>query len=148
MKKITSHVLAAFVAWPLILQPAAAADTTLYQRLGGYEAVAAVSDEFLVRLEADERLGRFFAGFSTDSKQRIRQHVVDLVCAATGGPCAYTGRDMKTAHAGSGITKADWDRAGEIFVGVLTTFKVGENETSELLAIIGPMENDIVDTGE
>lgn len=144
--KFTSLMFAALVAWTVILSPVAAADATLYQRLGGYDAVAAVSDEFLARLEADESLGRFFTGFSTDSKQRIRQHVVDLVCAATGGPCAYTGRGMKTAHAGSGISKADWDRAGEIFVGVLATFKVGESETNELLAIIGPMESDIVDS--
>ena len=75
-------------------------------------------------LANDEQEKRFFIGFSTDSKLRIRQLLVDLVCKSTGGPCVYTGRDMKTAHAGTGITKADWDRSLKIFGEVLNKFKV------------------------
>src|ERR1044072_5961077 len=88
---------------------ASADEKSLYQRLGGYDAIAAVSDEFIARLATDEQEKRFFIGFSTDSKLRIRQRLIDLVCKSTGGPCVYTGRDMKTTHAGAGITKADWD---------------------------------------
>ena len=88
---------------------AGAQDKTLYQRLGGYDAIAAVTDEFIGRLATDEQEKRFFIGFSTDSKTRIRQLIVDLICKSTGGPCVYSGRDMKTAHAGAGITKSDWD---------------------------------------
>ena len=83
-------------------------EKSLYQRLGGYDAIAAVADEFIGRLASDEQEKRFFAGFSNDSKAHIRQLFVDLVCKVTGGPCAYIGRDMKTTHAGIGITKADW----------------------------------------
>lgn len=64
-----------------------------------------MSDEFIGRLAADDQEKRFFIGFSDDSKMRIRQHIVDFICKAAGGPCYYTGRDMKTAHAGSGVTK-------------------------------------------
>ena len=88
--------------------PARSEEKSLYHRLGGYDAIAAISDEFIARLATDEQEKRFFVGFSNDSKVRIRQLLIDLVCKSTGGPCAYTGRDMKTAHAGSGITKNDW----------------------------------------
>jgi hemoglobin len=84
-----------------------AADS-LYKRLGGYDALAAVTDDFLTRLATDPKLGRFFVGFSTDSQIRIRQHVVDFLCVATGGPCKYAGRDMETAHTGLHITEEDW----------------------------------------
>src|SRR5437773_6726689 len=73
---------------------------SLYQRLGGYDAIAAVVDEFITRLATDPRFERFFTGFSIDSKKRLRQHILDQFCAAAGGPCVYTGREMKTAHTG------------------------------------------------
>ena len=104
---------------------------TLYQRLGGYDAIAAVTDEFIGRLATDEQEKRFFVGFSTDSKMRIRQLIVDLICKSTGGPCVYSGRDMKTAHAGAGITKSDWDDTLQIFGEVLNKFKMPEKEQKE-----------------
>jgi hemoglobin len=104
-------LVVASLALALLAGPAKAEDKSLYQRLGGYDAIAAVSDEFIAQLTNDEQEKRFFIGFSTDSKLRIRQLLVDLVCKSSGGPCVYTGRDMKTAHAGAGITKADWDRS-------------------------------------
>lgn len=73
----------------LIAGPATAVvaqEKSLYQRLGGYDAIAAVVDDFIGRLIADPQATRFFVGHSTDSKQRIRQLVVDQLCAATGGP--------------------------------------------------------------
>jgi truncated hemoglobin YjbI len=88
------------LAIALLAGAAQAQEKSLYQRLGGYDAIAAVSDEFIARLATDEQEKRFFIGFSNDGKLRIRQLLVDLVCKATGGPCVYIGRDMKTAHAG------------------------------------------------
>jgi hemoglobin len=108
-------LVVASLALALLAGPAKAEDKSLYQRLGGYDAIAAVSDEFIAQLTNDEQEKRFFIGFSTDSKLRIRQLLVDLVCKSSGGPCVYTGRDMKTAHAGAGITKADCDRSLKIF---------------------------------
>ena len=116
------------LALALLAGSVKAEDKSLYQRLGGYDAIAAVSDEFIARLANDEQEKCFFIGLSTDSKIRIRQLLVDLVCKSTGGPCIYTGRDMKTAHAGAGITKTDWDRSLKIFGDVLNKFKVPEKE--------------------
>jgi hemoglobin len=127
--------------------PAARAQTkkTLYERLGGYNAIAAVTDDFVGRLVADKQLERFFVGHSTDSKKRIRQHVIDQLCAATGGPCIYTGRTMKDSHAGLGITEDEWNAAAQHLVAPLDKFKVGPQEKKELLDFVGGLKNDIVE---
>ena len=83
-------------------------EDTLYRRLGGYDVIAAVIDEFLSRFRSDPRLARFGGGRSLDSRQRTRQLIVEQICSLAGGPCVYTGRDMKTTHAGLGITEAEW----------------------------------------
>ncbi|HEX8151236.1 MAG TPA: group 1 truncated hemoglobin [Pyrinomonadaceae bacterium] len=118
---------------------------SLYERLGGYNAVAAVVDDFLGRLVADKQFGRFFAGHSTDSKKRIRQHIVDQLCAAAGGPCVYTGRTMKDSHAGLGISEAEWDAAAKHLVASLDKFKVPEAEKNDLLAFVTGIKADIVE---
>lgn len=118
---------------------------TLYQRLGGYDALAAVTDDFIGRLVVNPRLARFFSGFGTDSKTRVRQLLVDQLCNATGGPCAYIGRSMKTAHAGLGITEDDWNAAVADLVATLTKFKVPQREKDEVLAAIASMKGDIVE---
>ena len=135
----------AVLAVVLFAAAAKAEEKSLYQRLGGYDAITAVSDEFIARLATDDQEKRFFIGFSNDSKARIRQHLVDLVCKSTGGPCVYTGRDMKTAHAGAGVTKADWDHSLKIFGEVLNKFTVPEREQQELAALLTPLEKDIVE---
>ncbi len=139
------RIMVASLAASLVGGAAFADQPSLYKRLGGYDAIAAVTDEFIGRLAADQQTKRFFIGFSDDSKMRIRQLVVDLVCNKSGGPCYYTGRDIKTAHAGSGITKADWDRSVTLFVDTLNKFKVPEPEQKELAGLILPLEKDIVE---
>jgi hemoglobin len=103
------------VAGLFLAQLGAVAQSTdkpsLYKRLGGYDAIAAVTDDFIGRLAADPDLGQFFKAHSTASLQRIRQFVVDQLCAATGGPCVYVGQPMKTVDAGLGITDAQWKKA-------------------------------------
>ena len=130
-----------------LLAQAAAPQPSLYKRLGGYDAIAAVTDDFIGRLATDKQLARFFAGHSEDSLKKIRQHVVDQLCAATGGPCVYTGRDMMTAHAGLGISKADWERSNKRFGETLAKFKVPDKEQKDLAAAIAPLEKVIVDKG-
>jgi hemoglobin len=123
----------------------ASAGPSLYKRLGGYDALAAVTDDFLGRLIGDKSLGRFFTGASNASKAHIRQLVVDQLCAATGGPCVYIGRDMKTAHAGLGISEADWAASVNALVATLDKFKVPEREKGEVLAAISGLKKDIVE---
>jgi len=144
MKRAMSICLAVFLVSTVIAAQGIAANS-LYKRLGGYDAIAAVTDDFLGRLITDPSLARFFAGHATDSKQRIRQHVVDFLCLAAGGPCVYKGRDMKTSHAGLGITSAEWDKAVQHLVATLEKFKVPQKEKDDLLAAAGGLKKDIVE---
>ena len=90
-------------------------------------------------------LSVFFTNRSADVLKRTRQLVVDQLCMATGGPCQYIGRDMKTVHAGMGITEANWDAAVQHLVATLAKFKVPDREQKELLAIASSLKNDVVD---
>jgi hemoglobin len=117
---------------------------SLYKRLGGYDSIAAVVDEFLGRMLADKQLSRFFTGASTDSKNRIRQLVVDQICAATGGPCVYIGRSMRAAHDGLNITENDWQAAVGHLVATLDKFGVPQKEKDELIGAVATLKPDIV----
>src|SRR5437870_13433530 len=118
---------------------------SLYTRLGGYDAIALVVDDFITRLATDKRFERFFSGFSNDSKKRLRQHILDQFCAAAGGPCVYTGREMKTAHTGLKISEDDWNAAAKHLVAALDKYKVPEAEKNELLASVVSQKQDIVE---
>lgn len=143
------HVFLAFVFMMLWnATPSAAQIKTvkpLYERLGGYDAIAAVVDDFIGRLITDPKLGRFFTGHSTDSKKGIRQLIVDQLCEATGGPCVYTGRDMKTSHAGLGITEEEWNTSVNHLVATLDKFKVPQKEKDEVIGAIASFKKDIVE---
>ena len=125
--------------------PAQMKGDSLYKRLGGYDALAAVTDDFLGRLVTDKQLSRFFVGASDNSKIRIRQLVVDQLCEATGGPCKYIGRDMKTAHKGLGITEDDWNAAVKHLVATLDKFNVPKKEKDEVLSAISGLKGDLVE---
>jgi len=125
--------------------PAQGGAQTLYKRLGGYDALAGVTDDFVGRLVADKQLARFFGGVSLDSQKRIRQLVLDQLCAATGGPCLYIGRSMKTVHEGLGITEDDWNLAVKHLTETLDKFKVAKAERDDLFKILVPLKADIVD---
>jgi hemoglobin len=119
-------------------------EKSLYERLGGYDAVAAVVDEFIKRLGEDKQLGRFLTGLSTDSKKKLRQHLLNQFCAATGGPCIYTGRDMKTVHTGLGITEAEWETGAKHLSDTLYKYKVPKKEKDEVIAFVSSLKKDIV----
>ena len=136
--------LLAFALFALISAvPAFAQEATLYKRLGGYDAIAAVTDDFLGRLAADAQIGRFFKGHSTDSLKRIRGDVVDFLCGATGGPCTYHGRDMKTSHTGLKITEEDWNVSVKGLVATLEKFNVPAKEKDEVLKAVAGLKGDI-----
>lgn len=120
------------------------APASLYKRLGGYDALAAVTDDFVGRLTTDPQLKRFFVGLSTDSQVKLRQHVIEFLCAATGGPCLYSGRDMKTSHTGLHITEADWDATVKHLIETLDKFQVPTKEKGEVLGAIAGLKGDIV----
>ena len=120
----------------------------LFQRLGGLKAVEAVVDDFLDRLTRDPRImgnenvRRRMAAIHVPS---LRNHVVDQICQAAGGPCKYTGKTMKAAHQGKGVSTADITALVEDLVKTLTKFKVGKTEQDQLLGVLGPMSADIVE---
>lgn len=118
---------------------------SLYHRLGGYDAIAAVSDDFIARLASGKLLGRFVVGLSDNSKKQLRQHLVDFLCNATGGPCLYLGRDMKTVHTGLGITEADWKEGVDALNATLDKFKVPKKEHDEVIAAVAGLKKDIVE---
>ena len=119
---------------------------SLYTRLGGYDAIAAVVDDLLPRLRSDALLNRYWTSpRSADTQNRERQLAVDFIAAAAGGPTFYLGRDMKTSHKGMGITKADYEAFMRCLAVTLDTFKVSEPERSEVVAFATSLEPEIVE---
>lgn len=117
-------------------------DRSLYDRLGGKEAVVAVVDDFVARAAADSRINPKFA--RTDVP-RLKAMLVEQVCAATGGPLAYTGRGMRETHDGMGVTAGEFDALVADLVATLNQFNVPTTEQQELLGILGPLRSDIVE---
>jgi hemoglobin len=129
------------IAGLALMASPASAQSSLYQRLGGYPAIKAVVDDFVGNVAADKRINRFFA--RTDIP-RLKQNLVDQICSGTGGPCIYTGRDMKSAHAGMGVNSNHFNALVQDLQKTLKKFKVPKKEQGELLAVLGPMKKDIV----
>lgn len=115
---------------------------SLYERLGGEASIKAVVDEFVANVGADSRINQFFANADLE---RLKGHLVNQIGQASGGPQQYTGRDMKTTHAGMGIDGAAFDALVEDLVKALDKFAVPEQEKSELLGVLGSMRSDIVE---
>ena len=139
MKKILAILV-------LVVGLASAADKpTLYTRLGGYDAIAALLTDFHVRLKDDPQLGRFWKYRGTDGKERELQLLIDFVSARTGGPVHYSGRDMGRAHIGMMISESDW----KIFIGhlkaSLNKFHVKEPEFGEVITFIQSLKDSMVE---
>ena len=146
--RVRGTVWVAF-ALALTLAPALAQakDKSLYERLGGKPAITAVVDEFVSKVAADHRINGFFAATASDPARlaHFKSLLVDQICEASGGPCKYTGKDMKAAHQGMGIGGAHFDALVGDLVAALDKFKVGTHEKEQLLAALGPMKTDIVE---
>src|SRR5688572_8230534 len=135
--------VALLVACPKTPDPKTPTTKSLYDRLGGKDAITAVVDDFVANVAADTRINGFFGGADIPN---LKKQLVDQICAATGGPCKYTGKDMKTAHKGMGVLEADFNALVEDLTKSLVKFKVGEKEQKELLGALAGMKADIVDT--
>ncbi len=121
---------------------AATAAKSLYDRLGGKPAITAVVDQFVANVAAD---GRINTRFATTDIPKLKGHLIDQVCQATGGPCRYQGRDMKATHLGMQISSADFGALVQDLVAALDKFNVPAGEKGELLGLLGPMKKDIVE---
>jgi hemoglobin len=119
-------------------------DATLYERLGRYDGIARIADDYLKGVRADPQLARFI-GRSSDSLARARQLLKEQWCALTGGPCVYVGRDMKTAHGGLGITEADWALNMKYLGAALDKSHITGREKEEMLALVDGFRKQIVE---
>jgi hemoglobin len=122
----------------------APSEPTLYKRLGGREGIALVVGDFVTNMASDPRVNARFKDMKPPEVEKLKSHLADQICDATGGPCSYLGRDMKAVHKGMNITEAEWNATVENLVKALDKNKVGEREQKQLLAALGPMKSDIV----
>ena len=118
---------------------------TLYARLGGYDAIAAVAHDLVARLAADPQLGRFWQHRGEDGLAREKQLLINFICAAAGGPMVYVGRDMKTSHKGMRIDDGDWAIFMRHVDATLAGFSVPAAERQDVLAFIGSTKGEIVE---
>ena len=134
--------LAAALALPGCTAPVAAPAPSLYERVGGREAIAAVIDDAIVNLAADERINRRFGNASIP---RLRRNLVDLLCVRTGGPCAYGGESMADAHDGMQIRAGEFDALLEDIARSLEKYRVPAREQGEVLAILRQMKSAVIE---
>jgi hemoglobin len=123
----------------------AIANTSLYQRLGGYDVIAVFTDQWLGRVLGDPLLSPYFRGMSNDTKGRARQLIVDFIAASTGGPTIYTGRDMKTLHDGLGISREEYAALLQHAATTLDAIGVGAPAKDEVLRWMAGLEGDMVE---
>jgi hemoglobin len=141
-KQIATVAVAVAATWTLSSAPSFAAERSLYERLGGQGAIQAVVTKFIGNVGADKRINSYFA--TTDLKN-LNKLLVEQVCMVTGGPCSYSGRDMKTAHKGMKVTTAAFNSLVEDLVSALDTFNVPKKEKDELIGILATLKGDIVE---
>jgi len=120
-------------------------EPTLYARLGGYDAIAAVADDLLPRLMADPQLRRFWDHRGEDGLRREKQLLIDFLCHASGGPLYYTGRNMRTTHRGMRISDGDWQAFLGRLNATLDHFSVPERERREVVAFVESTKGEIVE---
>jgi len=129
-----------------IARSAASQPSSLYTRLGGHDVVVGITKDFVDWSLADKHIGRFFPNVHSEADVKLlNERIVEFLCAITGGPCVYKGRDMKTAHKGLGITELDWQIALDLFTAALEKHHVTRQAQSEFLQIIENMKSDIVE---
>jgi hemoglobin len=145
-KRITGTRVALLIAVGA-LSVAQAQAASLYTNLGGKTAIVAVVDDFVGRVAADTRINTFFAATAADPMRlaAFKSKLVDQICEASGGPCKYTGLSMKEAHAGRGISTADFNALVSDLVAALDKFHVAPKDKQTLLGVLGPMQTDIVE---
>jgi hemoglobin len=120
-------------------------EKSLYERLGGYDVIAAFMTDYVNRIRADPKFSRFSAGRGTDKKKRDLQLNIDYMCKVAGGSNYYMGRDMKTTHSGLSITEEEWEANMRYMAEALDKYKIPERERKDVLALVEHMKRDIVE---
>jgi hemoglobin len=120
-------------------------DKTLYERLGGYDAISAVTNDLLPRLQADAQLARYWQHRAEDGLNREKQLLIDFLCSSAGGPLYYTGRGMKATHKGMKISERDWSAFLGHVNATLEAFQVPQAERDQVVAFVQSTKPDIVE---
>lgn len=148
-KTLHSVVLSLMLAAPTFYGVAQAkdiqAEASLYDRLGGYNAVAAVVTDLFPRLAGDKQLGRFWAHRGDDGIAREKQLIIDFIANKAGGDLYYTGRDMKISHVGMRISESDWDILMKHISATLDKFKLAKRERQDVIDFMESTKADMVE---
>jgi len=142
MRIVVAAALAAVLCSTTAHAHMGAPKKTLYQRLGGMPAISAVVDDFVGNVARDRRINRFFANANVP---RLKVLLVQQICQASGGPCIYSGRDMRSAHRGMGISGQHFNALVQDLGKSLNKFRVPAREQKELVAALAPLQQDIVE---
>jgi hemoglobin len=118
---------------------------TLFERLGGYEGITTFANDLLPRLQADPALGRFWQNRGADGIEREKQLLIDYLCATSGGPMYYTGRDMYKSHHGMKISESDWQAFFGHAAATMEALRVPQQECDEVVAFVSSLKEDIVE---
>ena len=98
-------------------------------------------DDFVNRLLTDPRIGSHFK----DAKpQPLKDSLTRQICQLSGGPCQYTGPDMKTAHGEMDITKTHFHALVEVLQASMDAQGIAFSQQNRLLALLAPMQRDII----
>lgn len=131
---------ASFAQAPAAAQSAPQNDQ-LYKAFGEKTGLVALMDDFMVRLLADPRTGPHF---KPANQQRVKEQLVDQLCALSGGPCVYKGADMKSSHANLDIKKSDFHALVEVLQQSMDARGIPFRRQNEMLALLAPMNRDII----
>lgn len=118
---------------------------SLYERLGGKEAIAKVVDSFIKNVAGNDATKKRFAKLPKERIEKFRENLIAQICKESGGDCEYKGKPMKEAHKGMKITEVEWNATVAALKAALDEHKVGDNEQNDLIAAIAPMKDDIVE---
>lgn len=124
---------------------AAPQQASLYDRLGGYGAIAAVVDDLFPRLAGDKKLGRFWQHRGEDGIAREKQFLINFIVAKSGGPLYYKGREMQALHRGMRIDEQDWRILNRALKQTLDKFHVAAAEQRDVFAFIESTKSAIVE---
>jgi len=115
---------------------------SLYQQLGEQQGIETIVEEMLYRVGGDERIAHHFDGVDI---MRVHKLISEQVCYLSGGPCDYSGEDMKTSHRNMGVDNADFNALVEHLIAAMEKENVPVSAQNQLLGVLAPMHSDIVE---
>jgi hemoglobin len=148
VKKFLSAVALSLVAIGVPAQPAVTgssvvplSDDSLYRAFGGEPGLRALMDDFVNRLVIDPRIGSFFKNTNLN---RLKEQLAAQLCAVSGGPCKYSGVDMKTAHGAMGVDKSNFNALVEVLQQSMDAKGIPFSTQNRMLAQLAPMHREII----